>query len=52
MLSGLLSCDVDTKEVLGVAGVGDVIVVGDKLKLIGKDLTSEEEDIVDVDGND
>ena len=38
---------------MGVAGVGDVVVLRDELlKLVGKGLTSEEEDIVDVDGND
>ena len=53
MLSGLLSHNVDTKEVLGVTGVSDVIVLRDEfLKLVGKDLTSEEEDIVDLNGND
>ena len=48
-----LSCDTDTKKVLGIAGVGDVVVLRDEfLKLVGKGLTSEEEDIVNVDRND
>ena len=53
VLSGSLSCDADTKEVLGVAGVSNVIVLRDEfLKLVGKGLTPKEEDVVNVDRND
>ena len=48
-----LSCDTDSKEVLGVAGVSDVVVLRNVLFELGREgLTPEEEDIVDVDGND
>ena len=52
VLSSLLLCDMNTKEVLGIAGVGNVVVLRDVLlKLVGESLTSKEEDIVDVDGD-
>ena len=49
----LLSCNMNSEEVLGIAGVSDVVVFGDELlKLVGKDLASKEKDIIDIDGND
>ena len=50
VFSGLLSCDMNTKKVLGVAGVGNVVVLRDVfLELVGESLASEEEDVVNVD---
>ena len=48
-----MSSDTDSKEVLGIAGVGDVVVLRDELlKLVGEGLASKKEDIVNIDGND
>ena len=53
MLSGSFTCNANSKEVLGVAGVGDVVVLWDVLFELGREgLTSKQEDIVDVDGDD
>ena len=53
VLSGSFACDANPKKVLGVAGIGDVVVLWDVLfELVGKGLTSEQEDVVDVDGDD